>query len=150
QRRVEALESKVASLPDARQIDERIKANLPPPVDPTQPPTFKDLALPIPDVDTIVSTARTTWALVEVFAEIKLMLWMLLDRRYHMGWLTRLAAIGLVIAFMLSYLWVPFGGYDNFVSRMIGQAGDLVLGLILFMVLMFETRRYKEWRKGRS
>lgn len=136
ERRVDALEAKVSSLP--------------PPVDPTQAPSLKDISLPIPNVDTIVSTAKTTWALVEVFADIKLMLWMLVDRRYHMGWMTRLAVIGLVIAYALSYVWAPLAGYDNFVSRMIDKGVGLVICLILFVFLMFETRRYKAWRGGQT
>ena len=39
--RVLVLETKVASLPDAIQIDERIRANLPPPVDPSRSPSFR-------------------------------------------------------------------------------------------------------------
>lgn len=145
ERRVQALETKVSTLPDAKQIDEQIQANLPPPA-----PSFKDIALPIPNVDTLVTTARTTWAIFEMFADIKAMLWMLVDRRYHMGWITRLLTIVLVVAIFLSPWWAPFAGYDNFISRIVDKAIDLVLGLVLFTVLFFETRRYKEWRKGRS
>lgn len=150
ERRVEALETKVAALPDSRQIDERIQASLPPPVDPTQPFSIKDVTLPIPNADTIVATAKTTWAIVEMFSEIKTLLVMLVDRRYHMGWLTRLVAVILLVAILLSHWWVPFGGFDNVISRLIDKSADLILGLILFMVLSYEMRRYKEWRKGRS
>ncbi len=148
ERRVQTLETKVAALRDAREIDERIKANQPP-VDSAGPPSFKDIELPIANVQTVVATARTTWALVEMLAEIKTLLWMFVDRRYHMGWLTRLVAIGLMIAILVSHWWVPFGGYDNVASRLIDKCADLVLGLVLFMFLSFETRRYKEWRSKR-
>ncbi|MBI2808485.1 MAG: hypothetical protein HYX68_26155 [Planctomycetes bacterium] len=153
ERRVQALETKVAALPDAQKIEEHVtewvKASLPQPVDPTAAPSFKDISLPIPNVESLVTTARTTWAVLEMLAEIKLLLWMLVDRRYHMGWLTRIVTIGLLLAILVSHWWIPFAGYDNFVSRLIDKAGDLVLGLILFMLLSYETRRYKEWRKGR-
>jgi hypothetical protein len=147
--RVLALETKVASLPDTRQIDERIKANLPPPIDPTQAPSFKDIELPIPSVETLVTTAKTTWALVEMFAEMKTLLWMLVDRRYHMGWLTRLLTIGLVILILVSHFIWPFARWDMVVSPIWDKLVDLVIGLILFMVLHFEMRRYKEWRSKR-
>src|ERR1043166_1135872 len=87
ERRVEALEAKVA--------------NTPPPVDPVQPPSFKDITLPLPSVDTVVTTAKATWAIFEMFSEIKWMLVMLVDRRYHMGWIARLLTIGLVVFILL-------------------------------------------------
>ena len=148
ERRVHALETKVASLPDVQQIDARIQANLPPPVDPTKPPGLQDIALPIPNVETIVTTAKTTWGIVELFGEMATLLWMLIDRRYHMGWFSRIITIGLLIAILTSHWWAPFAVYDNFISHLWDKVIDLVLGLILFMVLIFETRRYKAWRGG--
>src|SRR5262245_45008965 len=50
ERRVGVLEAVVQALPDAKQIEERVaervQANLPPPIDPTAPPSFKDIELP--------------------------------------------------------------------------------------------------------
>jgi hypothetical protein len=135
ERRVQTLESKVASLP--------------PPVDPTQAPSFKDIELPIPNVQTVVGTAKTTWAIIEVLAEIKTMLWMLVDRRYHMGWLARIITIILLVAILTSHWWAPFAVYGNFVSHLWDKLIDLALGLLMFMILIIETRRYKEWRSKR-
>jgi hypothetical protein len=153
ERRVRVLESKVEALPDQRQIEEhvaeRVKASMPPPIDPAHAPSFRDITLPIPNVDTIVTTAKTTWALIEMFSEMKALLWMLVDRRYHMGWVTRVLAIVLLVAILCSPWWVPFGGYDNIISRLVDKAADLVLGLVLFMILIYETRRYKDWRGQR-
>jgi hypothetical protein len=149
ERRVEALETKVAALPDAKQIEDRITASLPPPADPTLPPTLKDIALPMPSVDTIVATAKTTWTIVEVFRELKTLLWMLVDRRYHMGWLTRLATIVLLIVILVSHFIWPFARWDMVLSPVWDKLIDLFLGLILFMFLHFELRRYKEWQGQR-
>ena len=149
ERRVETLETKVAALPDAKQIEDRVKASLPPPVDPTAPPSFKDIALPIPNVDMIVSTAKTTWTIVEVFGELKTLLWMLIDRRYHMGWLTRVVTIVLLMVILVSHFIWPFARWDMVLSPVWDKLIDLVLGLILFMFLHFEMRRYKEWRGQR-
>jgi hypothetical protein len=153
ERRVQTLEAKMAALPDAWQIEERItervKANLPPPVDPTQAPSFRDIELPIPNVQAVVATAKTTWALFEMLSELKMLFWTLLDRRYHMAWITRAITIALLIMILTSHWWAPLATFDNALSHLWDKVIDLVLGLILFMVLSFETRRYKEWRSNR-
>jgi hypothetical protein len=152
ERRVQTLEAKVAALPDPWQFEERItqrvKANLPP-VDPTQAPSFKDIELPIPNVQAVVATAKTTWALFGMLSELKMLLWTLLDRRYHVAWITRVITIGLLIMILTSHWWAPLATFDNAISHLWDKVIDLVLGLILFMVLSFETRRYKEWRSKR-
>jgi hypothetical protein len=156
ERRVQTLETRVAALPDATKLEEhvteRVKASLPPPppaYDPTKLPSFKDIALPIPSVQTLVDTAKTTWTLLEMIGELKMLFWMLVDRRYHMAWLTRVITIVLLGAILLSHWWVPLASYDNPVSRIWDKAVDLLIGVLLFMILNFETRRYKEWRSKR-
>jgi len=148
ERRVETLETKVAALPDAKQIEDRVKASLPPPVDPTQPPSFKDIALPIPNVDTIVATAKTTWTLFAMFNELKMLFWTLFDRRYHMAWLTRIITIALLVLILTSQWWLPLA-FDNVIGRTWLKVVDLLLGFLLFFVLHFEMRRYQEWRSKR-
>ena len=154
--RVQTLETRVAALPDSRQIEERVtervKASIPPSapsVDPSQAPSLKDISLPIPNMQAIVSTAKTTWALLEMMAELKLLFWMLVDRRYHMGWLTRVITIGLVALILLSHFLTPFAKIDNFVSPIWDKFVDLFLGVVLFTLLNIETRRYKQWRNIR-
>jgi hypothetical protein len=152
ERRIEALETKVAAIPDSRQIEEhvteRVKASLPPPVDAAQAPSFKDIELPIPSVQNVVAAAKTTWAIFEILNELRVLFWTLFDRRYHMAWITRFVTIGLLILIVTSQWWVPLAKVE-FVGPLLDKVADLVLGLILFMVLNFETRRYKEWRSQR-
>jgi hypothetical protein len=148
-RRVQTLETKVSALPDAKEIESRIKANIPPapaPVDPSQAPSFRDIAVSVPNVQTIVATAKATWTLFEILAELKTLFWTLFDRRYHMAWVTRFITITLLVLMMTSDWWAPFATYNNFVSRLWDKLIDLVICLVMFMVLSFETRRYKEWR----
>ena len=133
ERRVQALESKVGSLPEQK------------PIDPTVPPGLMDIEVPIPSAQAIVATARTTWALFEMFGELHNLFWTLFDRRYHQGWFTRLATIVLVGLILTSHWWAG----DSFVSRVWDKLIDLVFALILFLVLSLETRRYKEWRSKR-
>jgi hypothetical protein len=152
ERRLEAVETKVAAFPDVQKLEEhiteRVKASMPPPVEPAQAPSFKDIALPIPSVDSLVSTAKATWTLFEMVAELKLLFWTLLDRRYHMAWLTRVIVIVLLAAILTSQWWLPFA-WDNIVGRLWEKIINLVLGFVLFFVLHFEMRRYQEWLKKR-
>ncbi len=129
--RVLALEGKVASLPDAKQIEERVKASLPPPANPIVPPSFKDIEIPIPSVQNVIAAAKTTWTTFEVLGELQAIFWTLFDRRYHMAWGTRIITIALVILILTSHWWAPFWS----------KVFDLALGLVLFIVLNFETRR---------
>jgi hypothetical protein len=146
------LETKVAALPDPQQVEERItanvKANLPPPVDPTAAPSFKDIQIPLPSMETVVAGAKTTWTIFEMFNELRMLFWTLLDRRYHMAWVTRLIAIALLILILTSQWWVPFAKVE-YIGPVLDKIADLLLGLILFLVLSFEVRRYKEWRSKR-
>jgi hypothetical protein len=146
--RVLALETKVASLPDAIQLEERIRANLPPPVDPSKAPSFKDIELPIPNIQTVVATAKGTWAFFEMLNEVKLLFWTLFDRRYHMAWLTRIVTILLLAAIMTSQLWLPFA-FDNFLGHTWEKGINLLISFLLFLVLHYEMRRYQEWRSRR-
>ena len=157
ERRVLALEAKVAAIPDTKQIEERITENVkaslpppPPPVDPTMPPGFKDIEIPIPSVQTVVDTAKVTWGFFEMLSELRMLFWTLFDRRYHMAWITRFVTIFLVVMIMTSHWWRRLRVTGNFISHLWDKVIDLVLGLDLFMVLSFETRRYKEWRNTRD
>jgi hypothetical protein len=154
ERRVLILEAKVATLPDSQQIEERVtehvKASLPPPappVDPSQSPGFRDIQIPIPSVQNVVSAAKTGWALFEMLSEVKALFWTLFDRRYHMAWVTRFITIGLVILILISEWWVPFAKVE-YIGPVVNKVADLLLCLIMFTVLSLETRRYKEWRGG--
>ena len=153
ERRVVALETKVAAIPDPQQLEERVtqnvKAGLPPPVDPAQSPGFRDIEIPMPSVQTVVQTAKATWMLFEMFAELRMLFWTLFDRRYHMAWMTRFITIALVILILTSQWWVPLAKVD-YIGGLLDKVADILLGLLLFMVLSFETRRYKEWRQQRQ
>src|SRR6516225_8233369 len=136
ERRVQVLEAKVAALPDARQIEERdpavSKTNSPTAVDPTLAPSFKDIALPIPSVQTVLDGAKSTWALYEIFLELRMLFWTLFDRRYHMAWVTRVITIALVTMILTSHWWAPLATFDNTISHLWDKAIDLALGLVLF------------------
>ncbi len=158
ERRVLALEAKVAAIPDARHLEEhvteRVKASLPPPlppppINPTEPPGFRDIEIPIPNVQTVVDTARATWGFFEMLNELRVLFWTLFDRRYHMAWLTRFVAIALLAMILTSDWWFPLATYPNWVSRLWDKSVNVLMCLILFLVLSFEMRRYRAWRNTR-
>jgi hypothetical protein len=151
ERRVQVLEAKVALLPDSQQIEERVtervKASMPAPVNPSQAPGFRDIEIPIPSVQNVLKTAKATWLILEMLAELRMLFWTLFDRRYHVAWITRFITIGLVILILISEWWVPLAKVE-YIGPVLNKLADLLLCLIMFTVLSFETRRYKEWRGG--
>ena len=155
ERRVQILEARIALLPDSREIEERVaervKATLPPPaapIDPTQAPGLGDIQIPMPSVQNVVAAARTGWMIFEILRELKLAFWTLFDRRYHMAWITRVVTLVLLAMILTSDYWFPFATYDNIASRFWAKLVNVFLGLIMFVVLSVEMRRYKEWRTG--
>ncbi len=150
--RVRTLETKVAALPSVEQIETRITEQvkaMPPPVEPPVMPSFKDISIPIPSLNTLVNTARTTWTLIEMLNELKMLFWTLFDRRYHMAWATRVIVTVLLVAILLSHWWLPFA-FDNVIGRLWEKVINLLLGFVMFFILHFEMRRYQEWLGKRA
>ncbi|MSU77687.1 MAG: hypothetical protein EXS16_06285 [Gemmataceae bacterium] len=152
ERRVLTLETKVALMPSVEQIEtritEQVKAMPPPPVEPPTLPSFKDISVPIPSLQALVNTAKTTWTLIEMFNELKMLFWTLFDRRYHMAWATRVIVIVLLVAILLSSWW-PFA-FDNTIGRLLEKIVNLLLGFVMFFILHIEMRRYQEWLGKRT
>ena len=154
ERRVQTLETKVAALPSVEQIEtrivEQVKAMPPlPPVETPALPTFKDISVPMPSIQAIVNTAKTTWTLFEMFNELKMLFWTLFDRRYHMAWVTRVVITFILLAILLSHWWLPFA-FDNIIGRLWEKIINLLLGFVMFFILHFEMRRYQEWLGRRA
>ena len=139
ERRLDAVEAKVAVLSQSP----------PAPPEPPTMPSFKDISLPIPSVESLVNTAKTTWTLIAMFNELKMLFWTLFDRRYHMAWLTRLVITFILVAILLSHWWLPFA-FDNVIGRLWEKVINLLLGFVMFFILHFEMRRYQEWLGKRA
>ncbi len=152
--RVQSLEGTVATLQDTRQLEERITAKvaaqLPkaPPPDHAGPPTLSDITIPMPDVNTLLNAAKNTWMVIELLVELKTLLWMLVDRRYHMAWFTRFWAMVLLVMILTSQWWFPLA-FDNLVGHFLEKLLNLFLGLIMFLTLHYEMGRYRTWLKKR-
>jgi len=73
---------------------------------------------------------------------------MLLNRHYHMAWITRILVFVLLAAIFTSDWWFPLS-FNNWVGHLVDKLFDLVMAGVLLVALFCETRRHKEWRARR-
>ena len=83
------------------------------------------------------------WFFSDAYAEIRAMLHMYFDPRYHLTWKTRVLPLVLVAAILTSYFWVP-GTVIPVVGVVLNKLVDLLLCYFLYKVLTREARRYRE------
>jgi hypothetical protein len=159
--RVRRLEEAVAVLQDCKPLEDRIvervseqlnrnrshpvrdttsliieagRQLLPTPLEPpnqTAPP-----ALPGP--------RRRSWFLLDLLAEARAILRMFVDPRYRMGWAGRTIPLVLIALILTSSFWMLGTGLPLGVGTVIDKTLDLVLAFVLFKILAYEARRYRE------
>jgi hypothetical protein len=139
EQRVHQLEESVAQLQDTRQLEERITERVSTRLPPEPPPPPEPPGL---------SVVQSSWLFVELVQELRAMLAMFFDARYHIAWITRVAAIVLLAAMLTSSWWFPLS-LVPVIGTYLDKLLDLVLALVLFFLLSREVRRYREWRWGR-
>ncbi|MCI0682845.1 MAG: hypothetical protein L0Y71_12150 [Gemmataceae bacterium] len=94
--------------------------------------------------------AWSSWLLIEMFREAKLLVRMIFDHRYHMAWTTRIIALILFPAIVLAHWWVPLLFFwfppiwFNVTREVCVNLVNLALAFALFKALNRETRRYQE------
>jgi hypothetical protein len=153
--RVGRLEQAVAGLQQRRPEDRpQVKAG---------PPFYEDKVRagepPNPASQTVSQTSETAppaaapepprppWLLLDIAAEIRTMVRMFFDRRYHVAWSTWLCVLILLPMIFFSEWWfLPaqiwwVGGYLN-------RALDLILAFVLYKALSREARRYRNRRSA--
>jgi hypothetical protein len=86
---------------------------------------------------------RRHWLLLDAVAELRAMARMFVDPRYRMSKAGWAFSLGLLLAFLFSYWWVPGTSIPLF-GYWIDKAVDLALAYALFRVLTREARRYRE------
>jgi hypothetical protein len=163
EQRVRRLEDAIAQLQDLQGIQTRVAGRAPGPAPRAQPATparsSAELLLnvgkhllgaaaapaappapqPPPAPPPLSGRARGVWLLRDTVAEVRAILRMFVDPRYRMSWAGRIVAVGLVVAFVFSSWWVPGTSIP-----LVNKAVDLVLAFVLFKVLGYEARRYRE------
>jgi hypothetical protein len=86
---------------------------------------------------------RRTWMLLDALTELRAMYCMFFDPRYRLSWIGRLAPVVLLALIFSSWLWMPFAGILGF-GWLVVKIGDVVLAFVLFKLLSYEARRYRE------
>jgi hypothetical protein len=104
---------------------------------PAEPPVAPSAAALVP------AGVRRHWFLMDVVADLRAMARMCVDPRYRMSKAGWAVSLGLLVAFFLSYWWVP-GTIIPLFGYWINKAVDLALAYALFRVLTREARRYRE------
>jgi hypothetical protein len=164
--RVRRLEDALAQLQDLKGIEGRVAervavqlAREPPAAVPVAPPPAASTAGMLLDAGKRLLGAAATavkqapaevkraalfW---EAVAEARAIVRMYVDPRYRLSWLGRLVPPGLVLLIVTSGWWVPgssvpvFGPYFH---PLLVKGIDLLLAFVLYKVLGYEARRYRE------
>ena len=130
---------------DAGIIEERVLARLADRLPPTAEPPPTNAAVRR-DVDPLPMTwggGWSSWLLLDMFREGRLLLQMIFDRRYQMAWTTRIVALILLPALLTSHWWLPLAWLPA-VGGLFVSAVNLVLAFALYKALSREARRYAE------
>jgi hypothetical protein len=84
------------------------------------------------------------WLVWEMIAEVRAMACMYLDPRYRLPLYGYVLPPVLVLAYLLSYYWVPFTSLLGKLSWLLTTPVDLLTLYALFKILSHEARRYRE------
>jgi hypothetical protein len=98
---------------------------------------------PVTIADAAADPARAPRPVRDALAEARAIYRMFVDPRYRLSLAGRLVPLGLVLAIVTSYIWVP-GTSIPFLGRLLDKVVDLVLAYVLFKFLGHEARRYRE------
>jgi hypothetical protein len=87
--------------------------------------------------------ARRAWLIQDALAEARAILRMFVDPRYRLSWTGRILPplfLGLVLT---SYYWLPGTSVPIF-GYLFNKVADLALTYVLYKLLAYEARRYRE------
>jgi hypothetical protein len=162
EQRIRRLEVALARLQAARSSvpppRERVtnQRPVPPPAAPAQAPEEKGLLDRVrqsiapadppaaaPAAGLVPAGLRRHWLLLDAVAELRAMGRMFVDPRYRMSKAGWAVSLGLLVALLFSYWWVPGTSIPLF-GYWLNKAVDLALAYALLRVLTREARRYRE------
>jgi hypothetical protein len=159
--RVQRLECLVATLQDARQMEERVADRVaeqvenrlrPAPPRATVMEMTREL-LPAALESARLGTngpetasgqsarSRASWLLLEFYDEVRAIFWMFLDTRYRMTWTCRLLPVSILV--LILFGWFLLGSLP-LVGALIDKLFDIVLIAIGYKVLSREAGRYRQ------
>ncbi len=163
EQRLRRLEDALANLQDTQSVEQRVVERLserlqtaavpgPPPA-PSEafteprPLPAPGLQLPLPlSVPGLPSpgAVQQAWLLFDLWTELRAMLRMFFDRRYHVAWWTRLTLLVLGPAILLSHWWLPLASLIPIAGPILDKAVDLILAFFLYKSLSREASRYRQ------
>jgi hypothetical protein len=88
-------------------------------------------------------TSPRMWLVWDAIAEARVIFRMYVDPRWSLSWMARMAPPVLLAAFVLIHYWMPFA-IVPIIGPIVEKAGELVIGFLLFKVLAYESRRYRQ------
>jgi hypothetical protein len=169
EQRVQRLEDAVAALQDTRPLEERVVERVserlgitPPKGEPdprtehmitaerrTAPPPADGLSTqetpPLPPQGPPPLITRHAWLLFDLLGELRAMVRMFFDVRYHVAWSTRVTVLTLLLLIFTSGWWCPLA-YVWFLGPLVEKLVDLVLAFFVYKALSREAHRYREIR----
>ncbi|MFL5241423.1 MAG: hypothetical protein ACJ8FY_04890 [Gemmataceae bacterium] len=89
------------------------------------------------------SSPRRPWLLVDMVADARAIFRMFVDPRYHLSWRGRLLPFALTAVILTSSFWIPGTGLA-IVGPLFDKILNLVLAFVLYKILAYEARRYRE------
>jgi hypothetical protein len=99
--------------------------------------------LPPPPAPAPPLLTRYPWLLFDLLGELRAMVRMFFDVRYHVAWSTRVTVLILLPLFFTSGLWCPLA-WVPVVGTVIEKVIDLLLAFCMYKALSREARRYRE------
>jgi hypothetical protein len=156
EQRVQKLEERVVVLQDTNMLEERIVERLTQRLESTpapaeqitkEPPRLEPErqyfpAAPLPHL------SAAPWILFDVLKDLKNIIAMFLDIRYHVAWSTRAVVFVLVPLILISHWWFPLA-YLPVAGQVLANALNLFLAFFLFKFLSRDAQRYHEYRGRR-
>lgn len=94
-------------------------------------------------------TIQRAWFVVDVWMELRIIIRMFFDVRYHIGWWSRVTVLVLLPLILLSDWWVPFSSV-LIIGPIFEKLVDLVLAFFVYKVLTREAARYRQTKFTRT
>jgi hypothetical protein len=154
EQRVQRLEEEIDALKDTKALEERVvervterlrkeagsdRFTATPPSQPVLGPASSYW-------DQAAAGARRTrhaWLLYDLFADARLIVVMLFDRRYALAWTTHLVVWLFIPAILTSWWWFP-PAWIPILGHFLDKLFDLLLAFCVYKALSREARHYRE------
>jgi hypothetical protein len=150
ERRVRRLEEEMDALKDTRALEERVALRVTERLQKvadsgqftaTSPPAAT-MSFPV-ERAALAARDRHGWLLFDMIADARLILRMLLDKRYAQAWTTHLVVWLFVPAILTSRWWFPLS-YVPFFGSFFDKALDLLMAFCVYKALSREARHYRQ------